>query len=523
MKVPRLPHFALGIVAGLLGIFHTPPSLCAADPTADPVLAAARCHEASLVADIVAPLREAGLLDPVDAAASATTGDVSRYASHVRMGRWTEIRPDESQRETAIAVEAEIWTDAIQAALNENPTAYVPHRPRPYYIDRPLILRSGHRLCLAPRAEIRLKPGANCCMVRNEHLLNGQTGAVTLTDSADHDIVITGGIWTTLATTPSQPNGNVQGYAFPGGSPPANGVVVLSHVRRVRVTDLTLRQCRYHGVQFSNCSSFLVDRIRFEDHRRDGVHVNGPASYGVIQDIRNVHGVMGDDLIALNAWDWKNTVMTFGPIHHVLVEGIAGEAGAAPHGPEGRSEIRLLAGTKRFDDGRTLDCNIERCVIRSVTGIHTFKMYDQPNLELGRDRDFADPIGTMKDLTFGDLRIDRPTGGALFQIHSNVSGMTVHDVALGFDPTSAPGGPWVLVQVGPISMTCKINPNDPASWVEVFSPDKDCVVEALRVSGVTAQGRPLNQGSLVRAIRQSLNRDYPKTTPRGGTGKGILK
>ena len=37
-------------------------------------------------------------------------------------------------------------------------------------------------------------------MVRNEHLVSGQKGPVTLAGDADHDITITGGIWTTLAT-----------------------------------------------------------------------------------------------------------------------------------------------------------------------------------------------------------------------------------------------------------------------------------------------------------------------------------
>jgi len=40
--------------------------------------------------------------------------------------------------------------------------------------------------------------------------------------------------------------------------------------------------------------------------------------------------------------------------------------------------------------------------------IRTVKMYDQPNLELGRDKDFADPIGTIRNVYFSRLIFERP-------------------------------------------------------------------------------------------------------------------
>ena len=37
--------------------------------------------------------------------------------------------------------------------------------------------------------------------------------------------------------------------------------------------------------------------------------------------------------------------------------------------------------------------------------IRTVKLYDQPNLEMGRDKDFSDPIGAIRKLYFEGLNL----------------------------------------------------------------------------------------------------------------------
>lgn len=480
--------------------------------------------ERQLVAEIGAPLAELGVgankagevtVNTPDVALD-TACDVTRYRDHVRVATFTEIWPDAAGQDAPREVSAEVWTAAIQACLDEHNAAFIPAREQPYYLDAPLVLRSGARLIADGASELRLKPGSNTAMVRNANMRDGQGGAESIGDDADHDIFVRGGIWTTLATSWNQTNGNEVARTDAAGAIHSHGTFSFNTVRRIRVSGVTIRECKPHGIQMSNCEHFFVDDIRFENHRRDGVHINGPAAWGVIRGVRNARGIMGDDMIALNGWDWKNTAMTFGPIHHVLVEDVQG---AAPDGDgHAHAEIRLLGGTKHFPNGATLACDIEHCVIRRVDGIRTFKMYDQPNLELGRDNDYADPIGAMGDLHFSGIRIAHPLDAPLFQIGSNVDGMNVRNVSLGFTPEA-----FTLVQVGPLSMTIKFNPQDPATWVEVFSPDKDCAVRGLRIADVTAAGTPLDPKGLVQAITQHVNDDYPNTTPRGGTGKGILE
>ena len=442
---------------------------------------------------------------------------VTDYRNLVTTGEWTERRPGPDGSLETVAVKAEVWTKAIQACLDKHDAVRIPRSEKPYYIDAPLVLKTGNRLFVDPETEIRLKPGTNRCMVRNRSVADGTNGPVVLGEGADSDIVIEGGIWTTLATTPRESNGNVRGGAFTPWRPRgAHGTIMISNARRVVVRNLTIKECRPHGVQIGNCSGFLVENIVFENHGRDGVHMGGPAENGVVRKIR---GVTGDDMIALNAWDWRQSNATFGPIRRILVDGVVAEKPSA---------VRLLAGTKNFEGGKSVDCDITDCVIRDIRGMHEIKIYDQPNLEVGRDNDFADPIGDLANLFFRDIHVGDPDP-PLFQIASNVDGIDIRDIVLHFDPSGAVK-PFCLVEVGPMSMTYKSNPKDPRTWVEVFSPDKSCTVRGLRVSGVRYAASesesekttaPL-EAELIRVRNQKLNPDYPRTTPRGGTGKATL-
>jgi hypothetical protein len=431
---------------------------------------------------------------------------------------WTELWPDSGGGEVARVVTAKIWNAPIQAALAKHGAVFLPKRDEPYYISDPIVLKSGQRLGADRETEIRLVPNTNTCMVRNEHLVSGQDRPIPADAVPDTGILIEGGVWTTLATSPTQSNGNGQGWpARQDRSLNCHGVILFSNVRGVCVRNLVVRQSRAHAVQLSNCSDFLVDGVTFDEHRRDGIHVNGPATYGVIRGIR---GVTGDDFIALNAWDWANTVPSFGAIDHVLVDGIYGNPRL-----NGTDEIRLLPGTKTFADGRKLACPVADCVFRNLHDIRTFKVYDQPNLELGRDRDFCDPIGTIKNVYFDKLVFNRP---GRFQIAANVEGLAVDDVQLNFDTASPDYRNWKLIEIGPMSETYKIKPDDPAAWVELFSPDRDVTVRNFRLTNVRVKAgqdwQPLAnaESDLVRVSDQKPNPDYPNTLPRGGRGRAIV-
>ena len=442
---------------------------------------------------------------------------VVRFEQFAVTASWTEVWPG-AGGETTREVTARLWNDSIRMALAEHGAVFLPKRDEPYYVSDPIVLKSGQWLCADREAEIRLVPGSNTCMVRNESLVSGQSGPIPADAKPDTQITIEGGIWTTLATSPTESNGNVHGRSARRPEVPCcHGVIILSNVRGVAIRNVVVRQSRAHGVQLSNCREFLVEGVVFDEHRRDGIHVNGPASYGIIRDIR---GVTGDDFVALNAWDWCNTAPTFGPIHHVLVEAIHGSPQLG-----GTDEIRLLPGVKTFANGRKLDCSIHDCVLRDLHDIRTFKIYDQPNLELGRDRDFSDPIGTVRNVYFDKLAFNR---AGRFQVAVNVNGLSINDIQLNYDVDVTEKNDPKLVEIGPMSQTYKFDANDPARWVELFSPDRDITVRGFSLTNVRVKAgdgvKPLRRAEdrLVRIADQKPNQDYPKTTPGGGTGKVLL-
>lgn len=393
---------------------------------------------------------------------------------------------------------------AIQAALSNSNTVHLTKRDQPYLLDGPIILKSGQKLTADAEAVIQLKPGTNTCMVRNEHIVGFADKPVPADTKPDTDIHIEGGIWTTFG------EGNTRGHsskkAHVHGT---HGVILLQNVRRVTVRNITVRQSKAFGVHLANVHDFTVEGVTLDEHGRDGVHVNGPANGGVI---RNVSGVSHDDTVALNAWEWKNYAPSFGPIHDIIIENIRG----APDGIPSANSIRLLPGVKRFSDGTTLDCSISDITLRDITNIRDFKLYDQPNLEVGRDHDFSIGVGTLKNLRFENLVFHRL--GSI-QAHANTDGLTVSDVKLDFPPSDD----FRLIELGPKSATYKHKSDDPATWVEIFSPDLDCTVRNVCVTGVrfsdAATDLPTDQ--LVRVIEQKPNPNYPKTAPKGGTGKAI--
>jgi acetyl esterase/lipase len=452
-----------------------------------------------------------GYLTPTDKPPVLAAKKLSDFQSLVRMESWNEQWPDASGKVETRKVTAEVWTQAMQASLDAQGTLHIPARAQPYYIDAPLVLKSGHKLSADPTAEIRLKPDSNTCMVRNEHVVTLNTKPVPADQPCDADITIEGGVWSTLANAASL-NGNRLGLS--AKADPAfgtHGVILLQNVRHVSVKNLTIRQSRPFGVHLANAREFRIENITLEETRRDGVHVNGPASDGLI---RGVRGDPHDDDVALNAWEWKNYAPSYGPIERIVIEDITG----APEGVSSTRAIRLLPGVKRFPDGSTLDCPISDVTLRRITDIREFKLYDQPNLELGRANDFSVGVGTLKNITFEKLTLRQP---GVIQVHAHTDRLTVRDVRLLFPVTTG----YHLVELGPLSQTYKAGRSeDPAKWVEIFSPDLDCTVRNVTVTGVRTQDSPtdLPFDQAVKVIEQKPNPDYPKTTPKGGSGKGIL-
>ena len=134
---------------------------------------------------------------------------------------------------------------------------------------------------------------------------------------------------------------------------------------------------------------------------------------------------------------------------------------------------------------------------------------------VGRDVDSSASVGRLANIRLEGLVFNRP---GTIEVHADTDGLAIAGVEVRF----APAADWRLVRLGPKSQTYKRNPADVTTWTEIFSPDRDCTVRGLEVRGVRdAAGRDLPADRLVEVIEQRPNPDYPRTVPRGGTGKAI--
>lgn len=149
-------------------------------------------------------------------------------------------------------------------------------------------------------------------------------------------------------------------------------------------------------------------------------------------------------------------------------------------------------------------------IIRNIRG----DSHDDPvSLTAWDWRQYSVTFGPMHHLTIEHIT------GAPENKHSTDAIRLLPGVKLGF-PLPAD---YRLIELGPKSQTYKHKPDDPTRWTEIFSPDLDCTVRNVSITGVRPLDSPadLPIEQVVKVIEQKPNPDYPQTTPKGGTGKGI--
>ena len=406
----------------------------------------------------------------------------------------------------------------IAEALSAHRAVAIPRLDAPICLERPIALDSGMRLRVHPETVLRMSPGRCGCMVRNAHLLDGCAGPMS--GARDHDIVVEGGVWEDAprAGVPDDDDPTLSRFVA-GGL--LLGVIFFCGADRVTVRNLTVRRGEEYALLLAGCNDFTVRGITFDDQKKDGIHVNGPAERGLIED---VHGQCGDDIVALNAWDWDTSAASFGPIRHITVRRVRCEAG----------EIRLLPGRKTYPGGAQADCPVERCSFEDIEGVYTIKMYQQPNCHNNERSvpDRSDIPGLIQDVTFEKVRLHQivdsgfgevcPEG--LFEIGADCRGLLIRDVTLDFPASVYTRRGGALVSVGPKSSTWTRGYADPARWTELFEPDLICTAEDISFENVRFAGeRCVDESQLIRARHLTVNEDYPNTIPRGGTGYGVVR
>ena len=417
---------------------------------------------------------------------------------------------------------ANVWSNAFDKALSEHKIVIIPASDEKYYISRSVIMSSGNGIIAEKGAVIRLLDGVKVLMVRNKNVIDGSFYPEDKNVQKDKDLFIIGGRWEEYHTGRA---GYLKSGRFDDNEDwlGVSTAMLFSNVENLLLKDIEFYHTAGFAIQIGNLSNFYIENITFEECFADGVHINGRVSYGEVRDIR---GYTGDDLVALNMYDWANSGINFGPLDYVVVENLY------PSEESPYKSIRLQPGTYYYDDGTSCDCSINNLIMKNVNGIENFKMYLQLPAYKDKPEESA-TIGSGNNIFFEDIDIDlkmpidkdlvlKNKEGyrhfAAFEICSNIDNLYFENVNVTMHKDSFPESSPIMI--GPKSSTAVYEGN----ILEVFMPDTSCTVNNIylkdfKVNGVNIE----NKSQAVNVIEMHKNADYPNTLPRGGDGKGIVK
>ena len=294
-----------------------------------------------------------------------------------------------------------VWTKALQTALYEHNHIIIPPAGTIYWIDDTVVIPSDRHI-EAAGAVIRLVPGCEVLMMRNEHTMDG-THAPIDTSGRDRNISIHGGRWEESQMKRGG-YGKCCRYTHFGEdddrSRPFYGVstcMLFNNLTGLTLTDMTFAHTAGFAVQTGDLTNGVFENITFDTCYADGLHLNGNSGNLLI---RQIAGEVGDDLVALNMYDWQNSSVNFGPTRNVLCDGLD----LAPQSPY--KALRIEPGIYTYDDGSTVDCGLFDAIIRNVRGIATFKIYFQtPRYQIGTAPE-SGSVGSSDTLFFENITVD---------------------------------------------------------------------------------------------------------------------
>ena len=190
-------------------------------------------------------------------------------------------------------VDFEIWTDALQKALDENQVVRIPAREKAYYIDAPVLIGGGRRID-AHGACLLVVPHCRALLMRNKSVVDGSNHPEDKSVSPDRGIVIEGGIW-------GESNEKRLGYGrtgaldFDNSMPGVTTCLLFSNVEDLYLRDMEFVHTAGFAVQIGNCRRAAVQDMHFTSCFADGVHLypDGGSSDCRIDDLylRRVTGI----------------------------------------------------------------------------------------------------------------------------------------------------------------------------------------------------------------------------------------
>lgn len=377
-----------------------------------------------------------------------------------------------------------IWTEALQSALNEHQVVVIPASSQPYYIDASIRMPSNRRIEAEKDAIIRLSPDLRLLLLRNEHTQDGTHKPID-NSQYDSNISIDGGRWEESWT-------KRLGYGKSGmydAHHSMNGVstcMLFNNIEHLTLTNMTFAHTAAFAVQLGNARNVVIENVTFDSGYADGIHINGNTENILV---RNISGEVGDDLVALNTYDWQNSSVNFGPGRYIFCENIVAE------GDKKYKSIRLEQGLYTYDDGSTVDCSLTDTIIKGVRGVKTFKLYYQtPRYLIGEEPEKG-AQGSLDGIFFEDIDIDLsapvdkldeylnsdPVRGwfGAFELGNQIGRLSLKDIRLQLYPEKYPL--TRLIIIGPKSAR--------AGDFEIFDPYISNTVEHIELENITVNGR----------------------------------
>ena len=259
-----------------------------------------------------------------------------------------------------------IWTEALQTALNEHECVIIEKSDTPYYIDAPVTIPSNRHIEAHREAVIKLCEGNELLMLRNTNTQNG-THAPIPRGNENFNISINGGIWEESRTERAG-YGKSGKYDAERSFYGVSCCMLFNNIINFTLTNATFRHTAGFAVQIGNIKNAVFENIKFEQCYADGIHCNGNTENLLV---RNLDGEVGDDLIALNMYDWQDSSVNFGPLNTAWCENAFLKSSTL------YSSQRILPGKYYYDDGSCVDCSVTDVVLKGFSGVNVFKMYYQ--------------------------------------------------------------------------------------------------------------------------------------------------
>lgn len=415
-----------------------------------------------------------------------------------------------------------VWTEALQAALREHAIVRIPASANTYWIDATVCIPS-HRRIEATGATVSLLPGTTVLMLRNESAPDGTLAPIPA-GSRNRNIAIVGGRWEDW-TRRRRGYGGTGRFSLEqrkvGSHYGVSTLFYFGNCDAVTVKDVTFAHTSGFSLQSGDGVGHHYANIRFESCYADGLHLNGNLENVHAQ---NIKGKVGDDLVALNAYDWLNSSINFGPQKNILCEDLE----LVLENGVGYPAIRIQPAKYKYQDGRIVDCSISDVIFRRVKGIMTFKMYLQtPRYRIGTDPEWAE-VGSGGNLFFDEIDIDlqhpidnmgqyrdsEPVRGhfGAFEFGANLSSIHFRNIDVTFHLDKFPLSH--LATVGPKS--CFFPDPKGGPGMEIFDPYVNCQVGKVTLEGLRVRGRA--PAELVKAVTfDDINKDGHSS------GKGVIE